>query len=90
MSKISKYVKLDKNILLEYTYNDGNLISEPYNVLVNSKYKSQSYLAADTSATGNTVSNQLFKLDSVSGRYGKIDTDYYTFLQVKNYSSGNQ
>jgi hypothetical protein len=52
MSKISKYVKLDKNILLEYTYNDGNLISEPYNVLVNSKYKSQSYLAADTSATG--------------------------------------
>jgi hypothetical protein len=89
MSKISKYVKLDKNILLEYTYNDGNLISEPYNVLVNSKYKSQSYLAADTSATGNTVSNQLFKLDSLSGRYGKIDTDYYTFLQVKNYSSGN-
>jgi len=89
MSKISKYVKLDKNVLLEYIYNDSNLISESYNILVNSKYKSQSYLAADSSTTGNSISNQLFKLDTVSNRYGKIDTNYYTFLQEKNYSTGN-
>jgi len=89
MSKISKYVKLDKNVLLEYTYNDSNLITESYNILVNSKYKSQSYLAADTSVTTNSISNQLFKLDTVSNRYGKIDTSYYTFLQEKNYSAGN-
>ena len=61
MSKISKYVKLDKNVLLEYTYNDNNLITESYNILVNSKYKSQSYLAASTSTTSNSISNQLFK-----------------------------
>lgn len=89
MSKISKYVKLDKNVLLEYTYNDNNLITESYNILVNSKYKSQSYLASDTSITANSISNQLFKLDTVSNRYGKIDTSYYTFLQEKNYSVGN-
>lgn len=89
MSKISKYVKLDKNVLLEYIYNDSNLISESYNILVNSKYKSQSYLATDSSTTGNSISNQLFKLDTVSNRYGKIDTSYYTFLQEKNYSTGN-
>jgi hypothetical protein len=89
MSKISKYVKLDKNVLLEYTYNDTNLITESYNILVNSKYKSQSYLAADASTTANSISNQLFKLDTVSNRYGKIDTNYYTFLQEKNYSAGN-
>lgn len=89
MSKISKYVKLDKNILLEYIYNDGNLISEPYDILVNSKYKTQAYMAADTSATGNSMINQLVKLDNVSGRYGKVDPNYYTFLQVKNYASGN-
>jgi len=89
MSKISKYVKLDKNVLLEYTYNDNNLITESYNILVNSKYKSQSYLAASTSTTSNSALNQLFKLDTVSNRYGKIDTSYYSFLQEKNYSVGN-
>jgi hypothetical protein len=89
MSKISKYVKLDKNILMEYIYDDGNLVSEPYKILVNSKYKTNAYIASDTSATGNNMSNQLFKLDSLSGRYGKVDTNYYTFLQVKDYSSGN-
>jgi hypothetical protein len=86
MSKISKFLKLDKNILLEYVYNDGNLISEPYNILVNSKDKTQAYMAADTSGTSNTEGNQLFRIDAVSGRYGKVNPDYYTFLQTKNYS----
>ena len=89
MSKISKYVKLDKNILLEYIYNDGNLISEPYDILVNSKYKTQAYMGCTSSATNNSMINQLVKLDNVSGRYGKVDPSYYTFLQVKNYASGN-
>lgn len=85
MSKISKFVKLDKNILLEYTYNDGNLISESYDILVNSKDKKQSYMASETSGTGNTQGNQLFRIDAISGRYGKVNPDYYTFLQTKNY-----
>ncbi len=87
MAKISKFIKLDKNILLEYVYNEGNLISEPYDILVNSKDKNQSYIATETSGTGNTQINQLFRIDAVSGRYGKVNPDYYTFLQVKNYSS---
>lgn len=89
MSKVSKYVKLDKNILLEYIYNDGNLIGESYNILVNSKYKTQAYVAGSASITGNTVDNQLFKIDTLSSRYGLINTNYYTFLQNKNYSAGN-
>lgn len=89
MSKISKYIKLDKNILLEYIYDDGNLISEPYNILVNSKSKANSYMAGDGSVSGNTIGNQLFKLDSLSTKFGKVNTTNYSFLQVKNYSSGN-
>lgn len=89
MSKVSKYVKLDKNILLEYIYNDSNLIGESYNILVNSKYKNQAYVAGTGSLTSNTLSNQLFKIDTLSNRYGKIDTEYYSFLQEKNYSGGN-
>ena len=89
MSKVSKYVKLDKNILLEYIYNDSNLIGEPYNILVNSKYRNQAYVAGSASVTNNSIDNQLFKIDTLSSRYGLIDTNYYTFLQQKNYSAGN-
>jgi hypothetical protein len=89
MSKISKYVKLDKNILLEYIYNSENNISEAYDILVDSKEKKRSYLATDTSGTNNIKGNQLFRLDNVSNRFGKIDTSYYTFLQVKNYATSN-
>ena len=84
MSNISKYIKLDKNILLEYIYNDNSLIAESYSILVNSKNKRNSYTAASTSITGNTPNNQLFKLDSISSRYGKVDTTKYSFLQTKD------
>lgn len=99
MSKISKYIKLDKNILLEYIYNDSNLISEPYSILVNSKYKTNAYMGNPSSITGNDINNQLFKLDTISGRYGKVSSssnqtpgvisNNYSFLQVKDYTSGN-
>ena len=87
MSKISKYLKVDKNILIEYVYDDGNNISEAYDILVNTKDRTQSYLAGSASATGNTLSNSLFKLDNLANRWGKIDTSFYTFLSVKNYST---
>jgi hypothetical protein len=88
MAKISKYVKLDKNILLEYTYNDGNLISEPYDILVDSRDRSQSYISGASSITGNTLGNQLFKIDNVSGKYNKVNPSYYSFQQIREYSSG--
>ncbi len=88
MAKISKYVKLDKNILLEYIYNDGNLISEPYVVLVDSRDRNQSYIAGSSSVTGNTLGNQLFKIDNVSGKYNKINPSYYSYQQLREYSSG--
>lgn len=87
MAKISKFIKLDKDILLEYVYNDGNLISEPYNILVNSKDRKMSYMAFETSSTGNDQSNQLFNINPIESKWVKINPDYYTFLQVKNYSA---
>lgn len=88
MAKISKFVKLDKNVLLEYIYDGDNLVSEGYNVLVNSRERKRSYAATDTSGTGNTNANSLFRLDPVANKYGKINTTYYTFLENKNFSSG--
>lgn len=87
MAKVSKFVKLNKDVLLEYVYNDGNLISEAYNILVNSKDRKRSYMAFETSGTGNDQPNQLFNIDPIEGKWGKVNPDFYTFLQVKNYSA---
>ena len=91
MAKISKYVKLDKDILLEYIYNDGNMIGDQYKILVDSRDNRRSYIAGDLSSTGNTnikaQENQLFRLDQVSGRYGIVNPDYYSYLQYKEFGA---
>ena len=91
MAKISKYVKLDRDILLEYIYNDGNLVGDQYKILVDSRDNRRSYIAGDLSGTGNTnikgQENQLFRLDSVSGKYGIVNPDYYSYLQYKEFSA---
>ena len=91
MAKISKYVKLDKDILLEYIYNDGNMVGDQYKILIDSRDNRRSYIAGDLSSTGNTnikgQENQLFRLDSVSGRYGIVNPDYYSYLQYKEFGA---
>lgn len=86
--RVSKYVLVDKNILIEYVYDDGNLIGESYKIGINGKDKNYSYLASDTSATLNTVNNTLFPIDLVNNTYGKFSTSDYSFLQVKDFASG--
>ena len=88
MAKISKFVKLDKDVLLEYIYDDGNLLSESYDVLVDSRDRSQSFISGSSSVTGNTLGNQLFKIDSVTQKYAKVNPSYYSFLQLKEYAAG--
>lgn len=87
MSNVSKFLKVDKNVLIEYKYNKGNIVIEPYNLLVNSRDRKQSYLATDTTGTGNSISNQLFRIDPVQNKYGKVNPNFYSFLQVKNFGS---
>lgn len=86
--RVSKYVKVDKNILLEYIYDDGNLISESYKVGINIKNRSQSYISNDSSLTLNTQGNTLFPIDLISNSYGIFDTETYSFLQVKDFAGG--
>lgn len=88
MAKISKFVKLDKDVLLEYIYDDGNLLSESYDVLVDSRDRSQSFISGSSSVSGNTMGNQLFRIDSVTQKYAKVNPSYYSFLQLKEYAPG--
>jgi hypothetical protein len=87
MSNISKYLKVDKNVLIEYVYSKENIIIEPYNILVNSRDRKQSYMASSTSGTGNSQANQLFRIDPIQNKYSRVNPDFYSFLQVKNFSS---
>ena len=94
--RISKYVNLDTNILMEYIYDDANLISEPYEILVNIKKNDKSYLSTPVSGSINTIDNQLLEIDPISRTYGKVGgasgstvTTNYPFLQVNNYASGS-
>ena len=86
--RISKYVKVDKNVLLEYIYDDGNLIGESYKIGVDIKNTNNSYLANDLSGTLNTTLNTLFPIDLIHNTYGKFNTSNYSFLQTKEYASG--
>jgi hypothetical protein len=100
--KISKYFNIDPNILIEYIYDDSNLIGEPYNILFNTKTNTKCFISSDElkpppkgyKATNNDLYNQLFKIDEVQGRYGKVpttnvpnkvDSRNYSFLQLRNF-----
>jgi hypothetical protein len=86
--RVSKYIKLDANILLEYVYDDANLISEPYDILSNIKSSSKQFLSTSTSGSLNTLGNQLFQIDPINRNYGIVNTTTYNFLQINSYASG--
>jgi len=86
--KLSNFINLDPNVLLEYIYNDQNLISVPYEVLINTKLGERSFMESNNSPNANTQANQLFVLDPVSNTNALIDTNTYKFIQVNNYPSG--
>lgn len=98
--RISKYVRIDKNILIEYIYDDGNLISEPYSIVFNSNTSVNSFLSTlpetrnnillkSVIENGTTISkyfaNQAVKLNSDQGQYGQLDINSYSFIQKKDY-----
>ena len=88
--RVSKFVKLHKNILLEYIYDDNNNIGYNYQVLINNKNNvlNNSFIAGSASTTNNFLNQQLFKIDAVNNTYGIVNTSLYNFLQVKDYAEG--
>ena len=88
--RVSKFIKVNKNILLEYIYDDSNNIGDSYKILLNTKDNqlNYSYIAGTGSVTNNTLGNQLFKIDSISNTFGLVNPTNYSFLQLKDYSEG--
>jgi hypothetical protein len=86
--KLSKFYKVDSDILLEYIYDDSNLLSEQYGILNDIKNSTTSFISTNTSATFNRLSEQLFSLDKITSNYTNVDLVKYPFLQLKEYSEG--
>ena len=79
----SVYQKVNKNVLLEWVYDDNNLLQETFQVLNNVKDRTLSYIGGDL--TANTYNNQLFPIDLVTNKWAKINTTNYNFLQLSSY-----
>jgi hypothetical protein len=84
--KTSKWIRIHPSILLEYQYNDENVQGEAYQVLINSQNSPviRSFLSK-TPENNNDINYQLFQIDGSLGIFGRVNTDNYPFLQVKNY-----
>jgi hypothetical protein len=86
--RVSKFIKIDPNVLFEYIYDDQNLIGEDYKVLVNAQDGKQSFMSGDLSGTKNIQDNSTFLLDPINNQWALVDTDDYNWLQTKDYSGG--
>lgn len=85
MTKVSKYIKLNQNVLMEWTFDNENNIAENYKVITNlNESKKRSFLST---TNNNNISNNLFQLDPVLKKYTVVNTSKYNFLQEQNYSS---
>jgi hypothetical protein len=85
MAKVSKFMKLNPNVLMEWIFDSENNISEPYKVITNlNENKKRSFLSTTNL---NNKNNNLFQLDSVLKKYTVFNTQKYNFLQEQDYST---
>jgi hypothetical protein len=83
--KATQYQKVNRDVLLEWTYDDSNFLQEPYKILNNQRDLIKSYVSSDTSVTKNILSNQLFRLDVFGSRFTKVSLDEYPFLTTEEF-----
>lgn len=78
----NKYIKINKNILLEWIYDDTNLVTEQYSINTNLNDGLKSFLST---AGNNILANSVFMVDPVVKKWTKIDYTKYNFLQHQEY-----
>ena len=96
--RYSKFINISENILVEYIYDDNNLIGEPYNILYNSTTNTSCFVSTDQlvppikgyQQTNNELYNQLFIVSQDS--YARVPSigsnqisEVFPNLLVRNY-----
>lgn len=85
MAKVSKFMKLNPNVLMEWVFDSENFLSENYKVITNlNENKKRNFLST---SNYNNINNNLFQLDPVLKKYTQINTTKYNFLQEQDYTS---
>ncbi len=93
--RVSKFLKVDSDVLLEWIYDDDNFLIEDYRMILDTLSNTRSFsnneeTNSQSTQTKNTSKNQLFLLDKKTRKWGIVDpnteTNKYLFLQYKNYS----
>lgn len=93
--KISKYIKVDVDVLLEWVYNDDDYVMEDYSIVIDTlrntrAFSNKAYTGGVKSSNNNITDNQLFLLDKQRNKWGIVDsnndTNKYTFLQFQDFT----
>lgn len=89
--RTSKFLNLDENVLLEWIYDDDNLLIEDYKVVVNTISEQRNFINANAtntiaSSTNNTQPYSLIEINNENNRWGYMNETIYPFLQVSSYS----
>jgi hypothetical protein len=80
---ITKRIKLDINVLLEWTYDDNNIKNENYSVLSNLNLGTRDYVSF---LPLNSEDHTLFCVDKVVKKYSQFNTESFNFLKKQNYA----
>jgi hypothetical protein len=92
--QISKFIKVDVDVLLEWVYNDDDFLMEDYSIVNDTlrdtrAFSNQAKTGSQDSNTNNITDSQLFSLDPQRNKWGIVDpdpeTNRYTFLQFQDY-----
>ena len=73
--RTSQLKKVHRDILLEYVWDDNNVITENFSVLNDLRTSQYSYIGGNL--TSNGISNQLFPLDIVQNKWTNINLQNY-------------
>jgi hypothetical protein len=83
MPNSNKYLKLNKDVLLQWTFNTDELVTENYKILSNLKDEYKLFIS--DSSNFNNLENTFIEVDSVINKFTKADLTKYNFLQTQNY-----
>jgi hypothetical protein len=98
----SKFIRIDKNVLLEYIYDESNLVGESYSIIFNENTLTNSFISSNISTNnyivrkdvfvGNNTqsklfSNQLVSLNREQDNYGRLDFESYSFIQKRDFGT---
>ena len=85
--KTSKFVRVDKDVIIEYIYDSEGFLLEGYGVITNLKDNYNQFYSTEGSITRNTLQNNIFRLDPVKNIWTGIDFTKYGFLGNRDYGT---